>query len=176
MWSIPKCVRFLVLCILHNRHPKYPTCSWLSWHLCLVAFFWPLLIFCCCCYICGWSYLLGSRVALQCYITKWIGYHCCCLAAQSCPPLCNPRNSSPPGSSLSPLLSWDFPARSREWVAVSSFRGSSQPRDWTLTPSLLHCRRILYLWATEEAQISYMKCHELPDVQAGFRKGRRTRD
>ena len=27
---------------------------------------------------------------------------------------------------------WDFPARILEWVAISSTRGSSQIRDWTL--------------------------------------------
>lgn len=32
MWSVPKCVKFLVHCILCNRRPKYdnPTCSRLS--------------------------------------------------------------------------------------------------------------------------------------------------
>ena len=85
--------------------PGYPD-------ICVLLLFLTSFKFCCCCYVCGCCYLTGSRVALQCYITKWIGCHCCCLVAQSCPPLCDPRNSSPPASSLSPLLSWDFPARS----------------------------------------------------------------
>ena len=158
MWSVPKCVRFLVLCILHNQcpdtlpAPDYPD-------ICVLLLFLTPFNFCCCCYVCCCCYLIGRRVALQNYITKWIGCHCCCLVAHSCPSLCDPRNCRPPVSSLSPLLSWDFPARSLEWVVASSFSGSSQLRDWTMTPGLLHCRQILYHWGTKEAQISCMYTH-----------------
>ena len=48
---------------------------------------------------------------------------------QSCPALCNPTNCSPLGSSVHGILQ----ARILEWVAVSSSRGSSQPRDWILS-------------------------------------------
>ena len=48
-----------------------------------------------------------------------------CLAAQSCPTLCDPMDYSPPGSSVHGILQ----ARILEWVAISSSRGSSQPRD-----------------------------------------------
>ena len=41
--------------------------------------------------------------------------------------LCNPRDCSPPGSSVLGILQ----ARILEWVAISSSRGSSRPRDWT---------------------------------------------
>ena len=67
---------------------------------------------------------------------------------QSCPTLCDPMNCSLPGSSVHGVLQ----ARILEWVAMPSSRGSSQPRDWTL--GLLHCRRILYHWAIEEAWIT----------------------
>ena len=50
-----------------------------------------------------------------------------CLVAQSCPTLCYPMDSSPPGSSIH----GDSPARILEWVAVPSCRASSQPRDRT---------------------------------------------
>ena len=40
---------------------------------------------------------------------------------------CNPMYPSPPGSSAHGILQ----ARILEWVAVSSSKGSSQPRDWT---------------------------------------------
>ena len=49
------------------------------------------------------------------------------LVAQSCLTLCDPMNCSPPGSSV-PGISQ---ARILEWVAISSSRGPSQPRDWT---------------------------------------------
>ena len=46
---------------------------------------------------------------------------------QSCPTLCKPMDCSQPGSSVHGI----FQARIREWVAVSSSRGSSRPRDQT---------------------------------------------
>ena len=46
------------------------------------------------------------------------------LVAQSCLTLCNPTDSSPPGSSVHGILQ----ARILEWVTISFSRGSSQPR------------------------------------------------
>ena len=46
---------------------------------------------------------------------------------QLCPTLCDPVDSSPPGSSVHGILQ----ARILEWVAISFSRGSSQPRDQT---------------------------------------------
>ena len=51
----------------------------------------------------------------------------CCLVAQSCPSLCDPTDSSPPGSYVHGILQ----ARILEWVAISFCRESSRPRDWT---------------------------------------------
>ena len=50
------------------------------------------------------------------------------LMLQSCLTLCDPMDSSPPGSSVSGILQ----ARILKWVAISSSRGSSQPMDQTL--------------------------------------------
>ena len=47
--------------------------------------------------------------------------------AQSCPAVCNPMDCSLPGSSVHGILQ----ARILEWVAISSSRGSSWPREWT---------------------------------------------
>ena len=47
------------------------------------------------------------------------------LVAQSRPTLCIPMDCSPPGSSVHGISQ----ARILEWVAISSSRGSSQPRD-----------------------------------------------
>ena len=49
------------------------------------------------------------------------------LVTQSCLTLCNPRECSPPGSSVH----WISQARILEWVAITFSRGSSQPRDQT---------------------------------------------
>ena len=50
------------------------------------------------------------------------------VCVQLCLTLCNSMNCSPPGSSVH----WNFPAETLESVAISSSRGSSQPRDQTL--------------------------------------------
>ena len=55
---------------------------------------------------------------------------CVCVHTQSlqlCPTLCNPMDCSPSGSSDHGTLQ----ARTLEWVAVPSSRGSSRPRDST---------------------------------------------
>ena len=55
--------------------------------------------------------------------------------------LCHPMDCSPPGSSAHGILQ----ARILEWVAMSSSRGSSWPRDWTHMP-YISCtgRQVLY--------------------------------
>ena len=50
---------------------------------------------------------------------------CVYSVAQSCQTLCKPMDCNPPGSSVHGILQ----ARRLEWVAISSSRGSSQPRD-----------------------------------------------
>ena len=115
--------------------------------------------------------------------------------AQSCPTLCDPMDCSLPGSSIHGI----FQARVLEWVAISFSRGSSWPRNRTRVSHI--AGRCFTIWATREAQecsnyctialIShtdkvilkilqarlqqYVNC-EIPDVQAGFRKSRGTRD
>ena len=66
--------------------------------------------------------------------------------AQSCPTLCNPKDCSPPGSSVHGI----FQARVLEWVAISFSRGSSQPRDWTRVSHT--AGRCFIIWATREAR------------------------
>ena len=55
-----------------------------------------------------------------------------CVYAKLCLTLCNPMDCSPPGSSVHGI----FQAGIKEWVAISSSRGSSQPRDRTHNPAL----------------------------------------
>ena len=59
------------------------------------------------------------------------------LVTKSCPPLCDPMDCSPPGSSVHGISQ----TKILEWVAISYSRVSSQTR-W-----------ILYHWATGEALI-----------------------
>ena len=55
-----------------------------------------------------------------------------CLVVQSCLTLCDPVACNPPGSSVHEILQ----ARLLEWVAMSSSKGSSRPRDCTQSPAL----------------------------------------
>ena len=70
---------------------------------------------------------------------RWVLYHqrhlgslciVCVLVTQSCLTLCDPTDCSPPGSSVHGILQ----ARTLEWIAISSSRGSSQPRYRTPSP------------------------------------------
>ena len=61
--------------------------------------------------------LLSNMLSMLCYAKS----------LQSCPILCNPIDGSPPGSSVHGVLQ----ARILEWVAISSSRGSSRPRNET---------------------------------------------
>ena len=74
-----------------------------------------------------------------------------CIHAQSCPVLHDPRDCSPPGSSVHGI----FLTRILEQVAISSSRGCSQPRDLTHA-SCVSCidRRTLYHWVTWEGPLT----------------------
>ena len=65
---------------------------------------------------------------------------------QSCLTLWDPMDGSPPGSSGHGISQ----TRILEWVAISSSRGVFPTQG--SNPSLLHCSRIVYSWATGEAQ------------------------
>ena len=69
---------------------------------------------------------------------------CVCVYAkslQSCPTLCNSMNCSPSGSFVHGILQ----ARILEWFAISSWRGFSQPRDWTWVSCISWIgRQVLY--------------------------------
>ena len=86
---------------------------------------------------------------------KWMSYSCytslnmakmsgwvhACPVAQSCPTLCNPVHSSPPGSSVLGTSQ----ARILESVAVSCSRRSSWPKDRThISYVSCICRHVLF--------------------------------
>ena len=68
-----------------------------------------------------------------------------CVCTQLCPTLCNPMDYSSSGSSVHGSLQ----ARILEWVAVSSSRRHSQPRDRTCIYCLLH-------WQTDSLPLSHL--------------------
>ena len=73
-----------------------------------------------------------------------------CPVAQSCPTLCDPMDSSPPGSSVHGI----FQARILGWVAISYSRESFWPRDRTWVSCVFHIgRQILFHCATWEAPL-----------------------
>ena len=85
------------------------------------------------------------------YSRKWVGGatqgaedHCApvCSVASVCPTLCDPRDCSPPSSSVCGFLQ----SKILEWVAMLSSRGSSQPRIEPASPetSAVAGRWILY--------------------------------
>ena len=81
---------------------------------------------------------------------KWIFKECAiiytCTHARklSCPTLCNPMDHSLPGSSIHVILqTWIL-----GWVAISSSRGSSRPRDLTWVSRIVG--RHFTIWATKE--------------------------
>ena len=64
---------------------------------------------------------------------------------QSCLTLCDPMDSSLPGSSIRGILR----TRVLEWVTIFFSRGSAQPRDWTQVSCI--AGRPFTVWATREA-------------------------
>ena len=67
------------------------------------------------------------------------------LVTQSYLTLCDPMDCSPPGSAVHGILQ----ARILEWVAISSSRGSSPPRDQTQVSYI--AGRFFTIWATRGA-------------------------
>ena len=70
------------------------------------------------------------------------------LVAKLCLTLCDPMDCSPTGSSVCGISQ----ARMLEWVAMPSFRGSSQLRDQTQVSCI--AGRFFTVWAIREASIS----------------------
>ena len=70
---------------------------------------------------------------------------CVKLVTQLCLTLWDPMDCSPPGSSVHGILQ----ARTLEWVAMPSSRGSSRPRDRTWIFCI--AGRFFTVWATGEA-------------------------
>ena len=83
-------------------------------------------------------YSLNAMVAETCFKIMLM------YGAQSSLTLCDPMDCNPPVPPVHEIL----PARILEWVAISSSRGSLQPRDQTQVSCI--GRQILYHWANRE--------------------------
>ena len=83
-----------------------------------------------------------------------VNIHVRAKSFQSCPTLCNPMDSSPPGSSVHGILQ----ARILEWLALSSSRISSQLRGRThVSQSLALAGRFFMTSGTREAHVHTCK-------------------
>ena len=102
--------------------------------------------------------------------------HAACLAAQSCPTLCDPMDCSlvwsPPGSSIHGI----FQARILEWGAISFSRGffPTQGSNLHLLPCFLHCRQVFYPlshWRSPKLGLRYilLKLHSNHSTCLAFR-------
>ena len=86
---------------------------------------------------------------------------------QSCPTLCDPRDGSPPGSSVHGI----FQARVLEWGAIAFSQRLFKLLQFAL---ISHASQVIVKILQARLQ-EYMN-RELSDVQAGFKKARGTRD
>ena len=111
----------------------------------------------CVCYLCVHLLVDTCCLCARCRYTALMCAHVCvcmrvCSVAQSCLTLFDPRDYSPPGSSVHGILQ----ARILEWVVISFSRGSSWPRDRTWVSCI--GRWIHYHWFTREAQLQEHAC------------------
>ena len=99
----------------------------------------------CCCVLAKGTFQWAGIWSVCFRILDWVCVCVCvCVCAkslQSCLTLCDPMDYSPTGSFIHGI----FQARTLEWVAMPSSRGSSWPRDW-IQVSYISCtyRWVLY--------------------------------
>jgi len=147
--------------IVHRVTKSWTWLNWLTMHTHTVTCWYPT-VFIISLYSSTWLYyfkLLPRKIQLEnkfivcfsIYENPFKGTSDCskfqCVHIQLCLTLCDPMDCSPPGSSILGIIL----ERILEWVAISSSRGSSWPRD----PTSVSCgscfgRWIIYHWATQE--------------------------
>ena len=89
------------------------------------------------------------------------------LVSQSCPTLWDPMDCSLPSSSVHGIPQ----ARILEWIAIPF---SKECLNYCTIAVISHTSKVM-LKILQARLYQYMNC-EFPDVQAGFKKGRGTRD
>ena len=95
----------------------------------------------------GWELSKGKEL-WDYKLPAWVKWS---EVAQLCPTLCDPMDTSLPGSVIHGI----FQARILEWTAISFSRGSSWPRDQTWV-SCIADRRFT-VWATREEYLLIIK-------------------
>ena len=83
---------------------------------------------------------------------KMSSNYCCRSVAQLCPTLCSLKDCNLPGSSVYGFLQ----ARILEWVAISFYRGSSQPRNQTQVSCIVG--RFFTVWVKGKSYLSSSYC------------------
>ena len=128
-WSRAKAIR--VLPREHSSHSKHPLPTTQGKNLHMDIARWPTPKS-------DWLYFFQPKMEKLYTVSKnktrsWL-YRASAAAQslQACPTLCSPTDGSPPGSSVHGI----FQAIVLEWIAIFFSRGSSQPRDWTRSPTL----------------------------------------
>ena len=152
MYSLEKCLfrssaHFFLIELFVDNWLLWDTCQ--SYHLQIFSLS-PYIVFFCCCFVSGFFYceevlnLIRSHFFIFAFssFTSKVKMK----VAQMCPTLCDPRDCSPPGSSVHLI----FQVRILEWVAIPFSMGYSQPRNQT---QVSHIAGGLFTsWATKEAQ------------------------
>ena len=77
--------------------------------------------------------------------------------------LCDPMDCTPPGFSVHGI----FQARILEWVAISFFRASSWPRDWTQVSCISECSALRF-FTTESPGKSHVLKIQTNDLFLGY--------
>ena len=103
------------------------------WYICWIAWMW-------------WSFHDLHECAM-------------CLVDQSCLALWDPMDYSSPG----PFAHGIFQARILDWVAISSSRGSSQPRDWNFVSCI--AGGFFTCWAIRETWYTHISRHQVAHLK-----------
>ena len=89
-------------------------------------------------------------------------FHCMCVLAKSllsCLPLCDPMDPMEPTRLLCP---WNYPGKNSGEGSHSLVQGTFPTQGSNLHLLwLLHCRQIIYHWATKEVPLSMVYLHFL---------------
>ena len=108
-------------------------------------------------YVCAPSHLLMTYPCVCVCVCVCACSHVSCSVVSNPLHLCNPMNCSQSSSITSQSVTEEaihgiLQARTREWVAISFFRGSSQPRHQTQVSCI--AGGIFTIWATREAPLA----------------------
>ena len=98
---------------------------------------------------------------------------------QSCPTLCDPIDGSPPGSPVPGILQVLSSGQPQDWkrsvfIPIPKKDNAKECSNYRTTALISHTSKVML--NILQARLQQYVNHELSDVQAGFRKGRGTRD